>query len=52
MMKWFASHTEWPEWALFLINNFLICGFVYRIIKCDMPLSSLPVIGKKFKKTK
>ena len=52
MMKWFAHHTEWPEWVLFLINNFLICGFVYRIIKCDMPLSSLPIIGKKFKKTK
>ena len=52
MMKWFAIKTDWPEWALFLINNFLICGFIYRIIKCDMPLSSLPVIGKKFKKTR
>ena len=52
MMKWFARNTEWPEWALFLINNFLILGFVYRIIKCDLPLSSLPIIGKKFKKTK
>ena len=51
-MRWFAVNTEWPEWALFILNNFLICGFVYRIIKCDMPLSSLPVIGKKFKKTK
>ena len=49
-MRWFAVNTEWPEWALFILNNFLICGFVYRIIKCDMPLSSLPVIGKKFKK--
>jgi O-antigen/teichoic acid export membrane protein len=49
MMRWFADNTEWPEWALFIINNFLICGFVYRIIKCDMPLSSLPVIGKRFK---
>jgi O-antigen/teichoic acid export membrane protein len=49
MMKWFAVNTEWPEWVLFIINNFLICGFVYRIIKCDMPLSSLPVIGKRFK---
>ena len=52
MMKWFAIKTDWPEWALFIINNFLICGFIYRIIKCDMPLSSLPVIGKKFKKTR
>ena len=52
MMKWFARHTEWPEWVLFLINNFLILGFIYRIIKCDLPLSQIPIIGKKFKKTK
>ena len=52
MMKWFARYTEWPGWVLFIINNILICGFVLRIIKSDMPLSSLPVIGKKFKKTK
>ena len=52
MMKWFAIKTDWPEWALFIINNFLICGFIYRIIKCDMPLSSLPVIGKKVKQTR
>ena len=50
MMKWFAINTEWPEWALFLINNFLILGFIYRIIKIDLPLSNLPIIGKKFKK--
>ena len=50
MMKWFDLHTEWPEWALFLINNFFILGFIYRIIKKDLPLSSLPIIGKKFKK--
>jgi len=52
MMKWFARNTEWPEWVLFLINNFLILGFIYRIIKCDLPLSQIPIIGKKFKKTK
>jgi O-antigen/teichoic acid export membrane protein len=50
MMKWFDKNTEWPEWVLFIINNMLICGFVFRIIKCDLPLSSLPLIGKKFKK--
>lgn len=50
MMRWFAVNTDWSEWVLFVVNNFLICGFVYRIIKCDVPLSSLPVIGKKFKK--
>ena len=50
MMKWFDKYTELPKWALFLINNVLILGFIYRIIKKDLPLSSLPVIGKKFKK--
>ena len=52
MMKWFALHTEWPEWVLFIINNFLICGFIYRIIRTDLPLSQIPIIGKKFKKNK
>ncbi|MBP5798643.1 MAG: lipopolysaccharide biosynthesis protein [Prevotella sp.] len=50
MMMWFARHTEWPEWVLFLINNFFILGFIYRIIKKDLPLSQIPIIGKKFKK--
>ena len=50
MMMWFARHTEWPEWVLFLINNVFILGFIYRIIKKDLPLSQIPIIGKKFKK--
>ena len=50
MMKWFATNTEWPEWVLLIINNVFILGFIYKIIKKDLPLSSLPVIGKKFKK--
>ena len=50
MMKWFDINTEWPEWVLFLINNFFILGFIYRIIKKDLPLSQIPIIGKKFKK--
>ena len=49
MMKWFAANTDLPQWALFLINNFLICGFIFRIIKTDMPLSSL-LKGKKVKR--
>ena len=50
MMKWFDINTEWPEWVLFLINNVFILGFIYRIIKKDLPLSQIPIIGKKFKK--
>ena len=50
MMKWFERNTDWPTWILFIINNLLIAGFVFRIILTDIPLSSLPIIGKKFKK--
>ena len=46
MMKWFARNTEWPEWALLIINNFLILGFIYRIIKIDLPLSRLIKVKK------
>ena len=35
-----------------LINTLFILLFVGVIIKRDLPLSSLPVIGRKFKKTK
>ena len=50
VMKWFETHTDWPLWAQLIVNTVLIGGFVFRIIKTDLPLSSLPVIGKKFKK--
>jgi O-antigen/teichoic acid export membrane protein len=48
IMKW--GERNLPYWASFILNNVLILGFIGRIIKADMPLSSLPVIGKKFKK--
>ena len=41
MMKWFERNTDWPTWILFIINNLLIAGFVFRIIKTDLPLGSL-----------
>ncbi|MBR4729706.1 MAG: lipopolysaccharide biosynthesis protein [Prevotella sp.] len=50
MMEWFDINTEWPKWVLLIINNVFILGFVYRIIKQDLPLSSLPVIGRRFRK--
>ena len=50
MMKWFERNTDWPTWILFIINNLLIAGFVFRIIKTDLPLGSLPVIGRRFRK--
>lgn len=39
-----------PSWASFILNNVMIAGFIAIIIKQDLPLSSLPIIGKKFKK--
>ena len=50
MMKWFERNTDWPTWILFIINNLLIAGFVFRIIKTDLPLGSLPVIGRRYRK--
>lgn len=41
---------SWPVWVKLILNTGLIIIFVLEIIRKDMPLSSLPVIGKKFKK--
>lgn len=41
-----------PAWASVAINTIFILLFVAFIIWRDLPLSSLPVIGKKFKKNK
>ena len=42
----------WPVWLRLLINSILIILFLLEIIHRDMPLHSLPVIGKKFAKKK
>ena len=41
---------HWPTVASLAHNSLLIILFMAYIIKKDLPLSSLPVIGKKFKK--
>jgi hypothetical protein len=33
-----------------VVNTMCILGFVYVIVKFDLPLSHLPVIGKHFRK--
>ncbi len=38
-----------PLWASLVVNSVLILLFVALIVRRDLPLSSLPVIGKKFK---
>ena len=42
--------AEWPMFYSLALNTLLILVFVAYIVKRDLPLSSLPVIGKKFKK--
>jgi O-antigen/teichoic acid export membrane protein len=50
LMECFAIYMALPTWTTLIVNNILILGFVGIIIRSDMPLSSLPIIGKKFKK--
>ena len=49
-MDYFAR--QWSQWASLFYNTLGIICFVAIIIWKDLPLSSLPVVGKKFKKTK
>ena len=42
--------TSWPMWLRLLLNTILIALFVLEIIHKDLPLHSLPIIGKKFNK--
>jgi O-antigen/teichoic acid export membrane protein len=41
-----------PTWAQLLCNTFWIVLFLAYVIKYDLPLSHLPVIGRYFNKTK
>ena len=41
---------SWPVWLRLILNTGLILIFLIEIIHKDMPLHSLPVIGKKFSK--
>jgi len=47
-MQW--AEDRLPAWALLILNTVLILLFTALVVKRDLPLSSLPVIGKKFKK--
>lgn len=41
---------SWPVWLRLILNTGLILIFCLEIIRKDLPLASLPVIGKKFRK--
>ena len=40
---------SWPTWSRLLVNSLLIQAFVGHIIYHDLPLKSLPIIGKYFR---
>ena len=44
------ANSMLAPWSAILVNTLLIAAFVAFLVKKDFPLSSLPVIGKKFKK--
>ena len=50
MMNWFAERFDFGMIAQLAFNTVCILCFVSYILHNDLPLSSLPVIGKKFKR--
>ena len=50
MMNWFAERFGLGMIAQLICNTICILCFVSYILHNDLPLSSLPVIGKKFKR--
>ena len=48
VMVW--GRDSLPLWVSLALNTVLIIAFVAMIVRRDLPLSSLPVVGKLFKK--
>lgn len=44
------ANADLPVWAAMSVNTLLILLFMAMIVKRDFPLSSLPVVGKYFRK--
>ena len=44
------SNKHLGFWPALLVNTMLVCVFLAYIVKKDLPLSELPVVGKYFKK--
>ena len=47
IMQW--SNDNLPIWAALGINTLLVIAFVGHIVYHDLPLKSLPVVGKYFR---
>ena len=41
--------SDWSQWLQLIINTLLIIAFVGHIIYHDLPLRSLPIVGKYFR---
>ena len=46
----YVYNMHLPDWQTIAINTGLICIYLAYLIKKDLPLKSLPVIGKYFRK--
>ena len=44
------SNKHLGFWPALLVNTMLVCVFLAYVVKKDLPLSELPVVGKYFKK--
>lgn len=49
LMQWVEQHSSSPVLPL-VVNTLCLCGFVAYLVWRDFPLSSLPYVGKYFKK--
>ena len=45
------ANSALPIWGALTTNTLLIAVFAAYLVKKDFPLSSLPVIGKRFRKS-
>ena len=43
------ANDNLPEWAALAVNTVLVVAFIGHIVYHDLPLKSLPVVGKYFK---
>ena len=48
----YFTGSRLPEWGALAVNTVLIVAFLAVIVKRDLPLSSLPVVGRYFRKNK
>ena len=50
LFRFMDLSVDWPMMGQLAFNSLLILVYVAVVVKCDLPLSKLPVIGKYFNK--